>query len=229
MTKQMTNDATRRAVMTGLAVTPLAALPAFPGGDELPRLIADYYEKYKAFDAADAQLNQAELNYHDLHHCHRYAMNLLTQRNYEVGAQLSREQCERAIHQDYESQRSLLYSLEETAPAVAALAKAAFDAMEAENIKYMNRLFDEEEARQEEFGLTVIRQRWHHCCDAEKAATTALYAYPCKTLTEIRMKAKAILESPLQHDIEETTEVILRSFLGEAPLDAEDAEKVETL
>ena len=94
--------------------------------------------------------------------------------------------------------------------------RAALDAKEAENLVLVDRLFEEEEQRQAAFGLTAAAENLDATCHAEEAAADAIYAYPCRDMEEVRIKAEYLLAGPtLAAEMERKhIEALLQSFIG---------------
>jgi hypothetical protein len=106
------------------------------------------------------------------------------------------EFCQEHITGAYENQRERLRPLSRVAPDLAEQVRAGMDAKQAENIALMDRVFAEEEARQEAFGLAAAQRDLEATGDAEEKAAIAVCAYRCLTLEEARLKAAYLTTAP---------------------------------
>jgi hypothetical protein len=125
------------------------------------------------------------------------------------------ELSKKIIAESYQHQCNALTPLFRIAPELAEQARAALDAKEAENMELIDRLFADEDARKEAFGLAAASRAFESTNNAEEEALTALCAYPCETMAEARIKAEYLASTVAFSDgLEaEHTEALILSFL----------------
>ena len=126
------------------------------------------------------------------------------------------DDCRKHIIAGYQGKREGLKYLARLDPGLAEQVRAVYDTKQAENLVIMDRMFAEEEARQEAFGLAAA-QREHKCADkAERDAAVAVCRYPCRTIAEARRKAEYLASAPGIHGdlLAEDVEALLASFTG---------------
>ena len=207
-----TNETTRRAVIAGIAAAPVAGLPALAEGGELLALIEAYRGAHAAFLPACDDLDRMENAWSEVEGDGFIVPSLLGGGSGSVNG---RERCKEFIAGGYEHNRNNLVFLGRIAPELAEQMRAVLDAKEAENMAIIDAAFEEENARKEAVGLLATKRRWEELRDAEESAALALCAYQCRTLDEARIKAAAILESPMMDDLAGGhAEALLRSFVG---------------
>jgi len=216
MTKQMTNEATRRAVVAGIAATPLAAIPAPAEHNKLAALISNWREKDSAFAVVHEELEATENAYREAGHPQISALNYITGDSYVVGGRLDLDRCESLIRAKYRSLCRSVGIIQWMEPEIYEQFEAALAAVEAVNLKHLARLAEEEKARQDAFGLTSIKERHEAALTAEKDAREAILAYRCTTLNEAKTKAAAILQTHLEEQIGDEAIIILQSFVDGA-------------
>lgn len=203
----------RRAVLTGLAAAAVvgAAVPAEAASSDLPRLIEDHRAAYRAFIEAIDLEQEVEAAYEAAHGDTIIVPSLL---GGGYGMSNGYDDCKKHIAAGDENQRERLKQLSRVAPELAEQVRAVMDAKEAENMVLVDRVFAEEEARQEAFGLAAAKRNYHATSDAERDAAIAICAYPCRTLEEARLKAEYLATAPgLNDELQpEHVEALLQSF-----------------
>jgi hypothetical protein len=192
----------RRQVLQGGAAMAVAALgvsgspkAAFASvSSDLARLIKDHRVAYRAFCKAIDREQEMEAAYYKAKNHDTIIVPCLL----GGGASLSQgyEFCQEHITGAYENQRDRLTPLSRVAPELAEQVRAVMDAKEAENAILVDRVFAEEEARQEAFGLAGAKRDLEATGEAEEDAAIAVCAYRCQTLEEARLKAAYLAEAP---------------------------------
>ena len=171
----------RRAV---LRATPAAvaaiSLPtvAVASTDEIDRLIEAHREAHRAFIEAIRSEEALEQAYQRAYPEIIEVPSLLggtLGRIYMHDPEHEAERFKTIIAEGFETHRQRVAKmLSAIDPDIAETARAAIDAAEAENQAVVDRVFAEEEARREAFGLGEARREWQRTCDAETAAQTAI-------------------------------------------------------
>jgi hypothetical protein len=135
------------------------------------------------------------------------------------------ERSKEIIAGSYQHQRNALTPPSRIAPELAEHARAALDAKEIENMELVDRLFADEEARKETFGLAAASRVRGAASDAEDEALTALCTYPCETMVEARIKAEYLVSTVAFSDglQEEHTEALILSFVPQTNDEAEQS------
>ena len=210
----------RRTVAAAIGAAALA-IPAacLPGraavSSDLARLIKDHRVSYRAFSKAIDRAQKMEAAYKAAQDNTIVVPCLLG-----GGMNLSNgyEACQEHTAGAYENQRDRLEQLSRVAPELAEQVRAVMDAKEAENAVLVDRVFAEEEARQEAFGLAGAKRDLEATNNAERETAIALCAYRCQTLGEARVKAEYVAANladidGLQHD---QVKALLGSFSDKA-------------
>jgi hypothetical protein len=123
------------------------------------------------------------------------------------------EECQKWIADVYLRHREAFKRFEFVAPEQAEQAIRTLKRSEAENLELLDKLFEEVEEHKESFGLTGADRRCHEALEAEEQAALALCSYPCRSLQEARIKAAAIMASPIADDFgKEYAMALTRSF-----------------
>ena len=206
----------RRTVAAAIGAAALA-IPAacLPGraavSSDLARLIKDHRVSYRAFSKAIDREQKMEAAYKAAQDNTIVVPCLLG-----GGMNLSNgyEACQEHTAGAYENQRDRLEQLSRVAPELADQVRAVMDAKEAENAVLVDRVFAEEEARQEAFGLAGAKRDLEATNNAERETAIAVCAYQCQMLEEARVKAAYLAEAPgLSDGLQpEHIEALLQSF-----------------
>jgi len=207
------NQIDRRKALALVAAAPaaitLAGATAAAASSDLARLLEDHRVAYRAFcDAIDREQEMSS--------AHKDAYTIIVPCLLGGGFSLAqgREFCEEHIAAAYFNQRDRLKQLSRVAPELAEQVRSVMDAKEVENTELMDRMFAEEDARQEAFGLAAANRDYEATSEAEEEAATAVCAYCCHTLEEARLKAEYLAEAPGLRDglQEEQVKELLQSF-----------------
>lgn len=203
------------------AAAPVAGLPAIVGLGEIVTLIADYQKAAKAFVEALDDVARMEDAWSAAEPGGFLVPIFL---DGAIGSRNGVDQCREFIAGAYAHNRKALGPLAQIAPEQAEKMRLALDEKEAENLALVDKLFAEEEEREEAFGLGPAKRRYKESLAAEERAALALCSFACRNLDEARVKAAAILASPMIMESSGSCyfEALLRSFaptgavLGEA-------------
>lgn len=213
---------TKTTTTRRLFLTSGSALAVFAGGlaasaepGDLPALIAAYLKAQEASVAAGEELERLQGAWKaqaskEL----RLAPCWADGRSYDLRI-FAYEDIRATISQAYARRRQSLEVFRQIGPAEVDQFCRFLDADEAKNLARLDEIRAEEEARKEAFGLTGAERRCDEAFEAEEAAALALCSYRPRTLEEARVKAEAILASPIADDFEKEAKAILRSFLPE--------------
>jgi len=198
------NASNRRTILGAIAATCAGALPAasVPAVSSLDHLIAA--DRHAAADRADAE--RAESDYLASTapveiHCALGGYCLL--KNY------SREQAREWVSHAFEREsRRFTKCGGELADDIL----AALDRRRAASLATVDRLFEEDEARREAFGLGAIVRRQRAAVTAEEEAGRALLNYPVARIEEARRMADYVLTSRHAAKLGEAGLALLRSI-----------------
>lgn len=206
------NASNRRTILGAIAATCAGALPAAsaPADSDLDHLIAA--DRHAAADREEAEraLKRAESDYLASTapveiHCALGGFCLL--KNY------TREQAREWIAHAFEREsRRFTKCRNELADDIL----AALDRQRAANLATVDRLFEEDEARREAFGLGAIVRRHRAAVTFEEEAGRALLNYPVARIEEARRMADYVLTSRHAAKLGETGLALLRSITREA-------------
>jgi hypothetical protein len=173
----------RRAMLAGLAATPVAALPAVAEAltgpsDELERLIEAHRAARRTWLAV---LERA---------------NVVVRLEVPTGLgdpldddDLTRGVCKSVLRSLYHIERQRIVTMECWDADLARQAHEKLDALELEYTANVDKIFDEDDRAHEEENAADA---------ADTAALLALAAYPVRTLDEARRKATYLLDEDLQ-------------------------------
>ncbi|WGJ13772.1 hypothetical protein QEV83_13915 [Methylocapsa sp. D3K7] len=226
-TKPETADTpSRRAIIGALAAIPVVSVPAFAGVASAPPLLGlidAHRAAYNAFDRAISRESELEEAYKEAFPPEEmpFIQNLISD-GCGCGMQHGLERSKEIIAGSYQHQRNALTPLSRIAPELAEQGRAALDAKEIENMELVDRLFADEEARKETFGLAAASRVRDAVSNAEDEALTALCAYPCETIAEARIKAEYLVSMPTFSDglPDHQVEALLLSFLPQSDNEA---------
>jgi hypothetical protein len=215
----------RRAMIGALAALPIASVPAvagIAGASPLRGLIDAHRVAYDAFIQAIDREDELEGAYKEAFPPEEmpFVPSLLGAGG-GCGMQHGLERSKEIIAESYQRQRDALTPLSRIAPELAEQARSALDAKEAENMELVARLFADEEARKDTFGLAAASRAWSAACDAEDEALTALCAYPCENIAEMRIKAEYLVSMP--DELQDHVDALLQSFLPQTNDEAEQS------
>ena len=196
-TESHTTSPSRRALVAGIAAAPAMALPAVAASMDLARLIENHRAAHAAFVDAINHQQAVESAYEDA-----YPEPIIVPSLLGGGYSMSNgyEECKKHIAAGYENQRYGLNPLSRVSPDLAEQVRALMHAKEAENMVLVERVFAEEEARREAFGLVAANRKYAATDDAENDAAVAICAYPCRTIEEARLKADYLRTAPSLSD-----------------------------
>ncbi|RTL81887.1 MAG: hypothetical protein EKK29_17190 [Hyphomicrobiales bacterium] len=192
----------RRAMLAGLAATPIAALPAAAESlaghaDELERLIEAHKEARRtwlvAMERADAVVYPVvPTGLGD------------PLPDYEP---LTREVCKSVLKALYHTERKRVMEIESWDADLARAACEKLDAREHEYLANADKIFDEDDRTHNEENAAAA---------ADEAALLAVAAYPVRSLDEARRKAAYLLDEDLQDCLTApgVAEELLRSFFN---------------
>ncbi|WP_363348765.1 hypothetical protein [Methylocystis echinoides] len=191
----------RRTLLTGLAATPVVALPAVAGSlaghsDELGRLIEAHKEARRIWLAA---LKRADAVVRP---------EIPSGLGHQLDdPSLTRNIAKAVLRAHYNRERKLVMEFEWWDADLARAAREKLDARELEYLANADRIFDEDDRAHEE-------ERAAHAGETE--ALLALAAYPVRSLEEARRKAAYLLDEDLQDclPVRGVAEQLLRSFVS---------------
>jgi hypothetical protein len=214
----------RRAMIGALAALPIASMPAVAGvagASPLRGLIDAHCVAFDTFNRAIDREQELEEAYKEAFPPEQMPfVPILLGGSHDM--RYGVDDCREFITIIYERQRERLFPLSRIAPELAEQARSALDAKEAENMELVARLFADEEARKETFGLAAASRVRDAASDAEDELLTALCAYPCETMAEARIKAEYLVSTSdeLQsHHVD----ALLQSFLPQTNDEAEQS------
>ena len=190
----------RRAMIGALAALPVAGVPAIAGvagASPLHALIEAHRAAFDAFDRAISRENEIEAAYKEAFPPEEspFVPSLISDAG-GCGMQHGLELSKKIIAESYQHQYNDLTPLSRIAPELAEQARAALAAKEAENMELIDRLFADEEASKENFGLAAASRDWSAAGDAEDEALTAIWGYPCETTEDARTKVEYLYLMP---------------------------------
>ncbi|MGI8724690.1 MAG: hypothetical protein ACR2J1_04910 [Methyloceanibacter sp.] len=222
---------TRRKAMTLVAAAPAAAVlppiaaatvipatgvPAEKGSSELNQLIKAHRTAYRAFCRAIDREQKMEEDYKKVRDNTILVPCFLTGDAFEL--QLGYEFCGERLEASYTRQRKQLENLTRVFPPdLVEQSLAVIDAKQKENFDVLDRMFAEEDARREAFGLAPAKRDWEATNDAEQEAALAICAYNCRSFEEAAVKARYLATAPGLRDglLDEHVDALLQSFFVE--------------
>lgn len=201
MTKGIIEVPSRRAMLAGLAATPIAALPAVAESlaghsDELERLIEAHREARRTWLAA---LKRADAVVRP---------EIPSGLGHQLDdPSLTRNIAKAVLRTHYNRERKLMMEFEWWDADLARAAREKLDARELEYLANADRIFDDDDRAHEE-------ERAAHAGETE--TLLALAAYPVRSLDEARRKAAYLLDDDLQDCllVRGVAEQLLRSFVS---------------
>jgi len=216
----------RRAMIGALAALPIASMPAVAGvagASPLRGLIDAHRVAFDAFIQALDREDELKGAYKEAFPPEEmpFVPSLLGAGG-GCGMQNGLERSKEIIAGSYQHQRNALTPLSRIAPELAEQARAALDAKEIENMELVDRLFADEEARKETFGLAAASRVRDAVCDAEDEALTKIWGYSCETPEEARIKVEYLLSKPdfVNEAQPDHVEALVLSFLPQTDDDA---------
>jgi hypothetical protein len=170
----------RRAMIGALAALPIASVPAvagIAGASPLRGLIDAHRIAFNTFNQAIDREYELEEAYKEAFPPEEmpFVPSLLGAGG-GCGMRNGLERSKEIIAGSYQHQRNALTPLSRIAPELAEQARAALDAKEAENMELVDRLFADEEARKETFGLAAAERARAATDNAEDEALTKIWA-----------------------------------------------------
>jgi hypothetical protein len=189
-------DTSRRAILAGLAAAPAVLTPAIakqaPSG-ELAGLIEAHRATYDAFEEICGREDEMSYAYRQARAAEPEVIvpcllggGISTRRGFEG--------CRNHIEDRFGLQRGGIKELARAGVDRKAAKKmlASFRLKEAENMALLDRLFAEEEAREEAFGLAAMKRDHRALNDAEDAAFIAICGYASQSAEESRLKGEYV-------------------------------------
>jgi hypothetical protein len=126
---------------------------------------------------------------------------------------LGREFCEQNLAAHYSSARKAAARLTKQDPQLAKQLTASLDSQWADNMKLLDELLAEEDARKEASGLDRAERDRDAAADAELSAFSDVCAYRCNSLEEAKLKAKYLLTTYMVRDgWDDEAIALLKSF-----------------
>lgn len=213
-------NTSRRALLAGLAAAPAALTPAMANqasSGELIRLLDEHRAAYDAFEDICGRED-------DMSYAYRQAraaepeVTVPCLLGGEIPVRHGFETCRNHIEDRFGSQRATIKELARAGVDRKAAKKmlASLKAKEAENMALLDRLFAEDEAREEAFGLAAMKREHRALNDAEDAAFLAICGYACASAEESRLKGEYLV---LMHERtgglrSEHIDALLQSLIG---------------
>jgi hypothetical protein len=189
-------DTSRRAILVGLAAAPVTLAPAIAeqaSSGELARLIEAHQKAYDAFEDICGREDDMCYAYRQARAAEPEVIvpcllggGISTRRGYE--------DCRNHIEDRFGVQRGSVKELARAGVDRKAAKKmlASLKTKEVENMALLDRLFAEEEAREEAFGLAAMKREHRALNDAEDAAFIAICGYVCQSAEESRRKGEYV-------------------------------------
>lgn len=202
----------RRAALALIAATPVAGLPTVSGGDDLAGLVEAHKAAYAAWEAALSRLGAAEEAY--LAKREPFKIPVSTGHVLEENAFSCKADCREQVSGFYAAAAVALRTMKRLAPEIAEQYAAALKLAERDNLDLVDRIFAEEEARRDAFGLTAARDVESAAEDAEETALMALLAYPAKSFEEAKRKASYLSTTRYSDRLDKEGLAFLQSFIN---------------
>lgn len=117
------------------------------------------------------------------------------------GIRNGRKETRQFVADAFRNQRNRLEIIERLDPDMAKRMRELLDAKEAENLALVETAYDEEDARQEAFGLTAAVNAYDEAAEAADSALWELCAHYCQTLADERARAAYIFSDRRVRDI----------------------------
>jgi len=197
-----------------IAATPAAALASRPcPSDALQAVLDRHTVTADAFDVAIRHANEIRRAYEAAQGDTVIVPCFL---GGGMGMSNGREACRAHVSEVYGNQRHRLPQIMRLDPDLGERLRETLDRREVENLELVDRMFAEEEARREAFGLAEAERRESEADAAEQEAAMAVLSYRCRTLGEVVRRAAYLQTGPLFSTClltEEQAEALLDSMV----------------
>jgi hypothetical protein len=170
----MSTDTTRRSIIAGIAAAPITAIPAIAASNGLESQIEQHSLAHAKWEAAIAHVDGREEPMLETGLGDRFGIK---------GLLNNRELCREMISELYKGQRENISGIARSAPEFHATLNAHFDALEAEYLEKVDRVFD---------GEGAIFEALEAAEAEERAALLAVAAHPVATIADVNRKAQYI-------------------------------------
>ncbi|RXF70261.1 hypothetical protein [Hansschlegelia zhihuaiae] len=195
-----------------------SARPAAPK----PRVVESQLDiSIRRHEAAVEELEAAQRAYLEIAEAYdkAYPVEMLPATPWSLGAHISSrmtsEKCKDLVKLDFHQLRGCGDLLARMDPEIGESVRVTLVAKEAEALARVDRLFDDRRSREDAFGLTAAEGRHQTAMEAAFAAGDAVFQCPCRTIDEVRRKARYLISSTaITPGLEYEPEDILKAFLA---------------